>query len=484
MEEIQLTDEQLRAVTAPPSIVQVVAGPGTGKTRCVTARAIYLLSMSKHSRILVLSHTRKAVSEIAKRVSRRISDLSRVKIMTLHGFCMKTARILGVFNKNARLLKDKEKKEFLKKCLEIHPVFQEIDTIEDTIENCKNLLITPEEAYCLLPEDLAKIYEIYEREKEKENLFDFEDMLVSVYRKLSSNHKLADTLRQQFQHVIVDEAHDMNKAQYEIVRLIQNGSFFAVLDPNQRIYAFRAGGGPLHRIRQDYPDSKEFRLTVNFRSGRRIVEATNRLMNTDIKPRPNAPEGKIEILIQTTWEKQAKEIARKIIEITKDYPNETVAVLVRTNFQAATIAPVLEDYGIKSNINVGRNVAIPSKSGQCFLHKRLWEKALSVLKKLSSPPEPKGNGKIKVTISTIHKAKGKEWDHVVIPDVVDKLPCCKQEREEEEKRIFYVATTRPRKTLVLSAAKECYGQNTNPSRYIVAIPSNRVNVSYEKQQYK
>jgi len=69
MEEIQLTDEQLRAVTAPPSIVQVVAGPGTEKTRCVTARAIYLLSMSKHSRILVLSHTRKAVSEIAKRVS-------------------------------------------------------------------------------------------------------------------------------------------------------------------------------------------------------------------------------------------------------------------------------------------------------------------------------------------------------------------------------------------------------------------------------
>jgi len=121
MEEIQLTDEQLRAVTAPPSIIQVVAGPGTGKTRCVTARTIYLLSTSKHSRILVLSHTRKAVSEIAKRVRssqsplnrvnvsyRKISDLSRVKIMTLHGFCMKTARILGVFDKNARLLKDKE----------------------------------------------------------------------------------------------------------------------------------------------------------------------------------------------------------------------------------------------------------------------------------------------------------------------------------------------------------------------------------------
>ena len=463
MEEIQLTDEQLRAVTAPPSIVQVVAGPGTGKTRCVTARAIYLLSMSKHSRILVLSHTRKAVSEIAKRVSRRISDLSRVKIMTLHGFCMKTARILGVFNKNARLLKDKEKKEFLKKCLEIHPVFQEIDTIEDTIENCKNLLITPEEAYCLLPEDLAKIYEIYEREKEKGNLFDFEDMLVSVYRKLSSNHKLADTLRQQFQHVIVDEAHDMNKAQYEIVRLIQNGSFFTVLDPNQRIYAFRAGGGPLHRFERDYPYSSRLPLTVNFRSTRKIVNSTNKFMGTNIKPREDAPEGKIEILIQTTWEKQAKEIARKIIEITKDYPNETVAVLVRTNLQAATIAPVLEDYGIKSNIKVEKHTAAHKPPDT---PKRLWEKALSVLKKLSSPPESKGNGKIRVTISTIHKAKGREWDHVVIPDVVDKLPCCKQEREEEEKRIFYVATTRPRKTLIISAAEECYGQDTNPSRYI------------------
>ncbi len=276
-------------------------------------------------------------------------------------------------------------------------------------------------------------------------------MLVSVYRKLSSNHKLADTLRQQFQHVIVDEAHDMNKAQYEIVRLIQNGSFFTVLDPNQRIYAFRAGGGPLHRFERDYPYSSRLPLTVNFRSTRKIVNSTNKFMGTNIKPREDAPEGKIEILIQTTWEKQAKEIARKIIEITKDYPNETVAVLVRTNLQAATIAPVLEDYGIKSNINVEKHTAAHKPPDT---PKRLWEKALSVLKKLSSPPESKGNGKIRVTISTIHKAKGKEWDHVVIPDVVDKLPCCKQEREEEEKRVLYVATTRPRKTLIISAAEK------------------------------
>ena len=471
MEEIQLTDEQLRAVTAPPSIVQVVAGPGTGKTRCVTARAIYLLSMSKHSRILVLSHTRKAVSEIAKRVSRRISDLSRVKIMTLHGFCMKTARILGVFNKNARLLKDKEKKEFLKKCLEIHPVFEEIDTIEDTIENCKNLLITPEEAYCLLPEDLAKIYEIYEREKEKENLFDFEDMLVSVYRKLSSNHKLADTLRQQFQHVIIDEAHDMNKAQYEIVRLIQNGSFFTVLDPNQRIYAFRAGGGPLHRIRQDYPDSKEFRLTVNFRSGRRIVEATNRLMNTDIKPRPNAPKGNLEVVVEDSWQGQINTIAEKIAQLKEE---ESVAILVRTNYQVQTMAGSLEELGIKIKAMPEKNHKVPKiPTGE--KKKSLWDKIVSLFKKTTiSPPRVVRNTaarNTKVTILTVHKAKGKEWDCVIVPDAVEDLPCCRQEREDEKKRIFYVATTRPRKTLIITAARECYGEETEPSSYISCFSS-------------
>ena len=467
-----LTEEQALAVTADPGIIQLTAGPGTGKTRCVTARAVWISLTDRHSRVLVLSHTRKAVSEVKVRIARALPDLFRqkIKVMTLHGFSLRCARMMGLFD-GMRLVKEEEKLKLLERCIRRHPVFDDVEYIGRVIENCKNLLISPEEAYCLVAEDIAKIYEIYEAEKKKEKAFDFEDMLVSVYRNLSSNHRLAAGFRGYFDHIIVDEAHDMNKAQYEILRLIQDGSLFLVLDPNQRIYTFRAGGGPLHRIRQDYPNSKEFRLTVNFRSGRRIVEATNRLMNTDIKPRPNAPKGNLEVVVEDSWQGQINTIAEKIAQLKEE---ESVAILVRTNYQVQAMAGSLKELGIKIKAMPEKNHKVPKiPTGE--KKKSLWDKIVSLFKKTTiSPPRVVRNAaarNTKVTILTVHKAKGKEWDCVIVPDAVEDLPCCKEEREDEKKRIFYVATTRPRKTLIITAARECYGEETEPSSYISCFSS-------------
>ena len=469
--KLELTEEQLNPVTAPPEIIRVVAGPGTGKTRCVTARIIYLLANAAKGNILALSHTRKAIREIQIRIEQLVPHqrlLEKVKVMTLHAFCFKLAKFMDVIDKKPRLLLEEKKIEFLKHCLEIHPVYEELEVILNAIENCKNLLITPDEAYCLLPEDLAKLYEIYEKEKEKLKLCDFEDMVVSAYRKLSSDHELAKKIRRYFHHIIVDEAHDMNKAQYEVVRILQSGSFFTVLDPNQRIYSFRAGGGPLQRLITDYPESKEFSLHVNFRSGKKIVTAANRLMNTDLKPRDNAAEGKIEIIIESSWEKQAKELAKRIIELIREHPQEEIAVLVRTNFQAAEFAQVFEEYGIKTNLKLNRIITQPKRLKE--IPKNLWERALEIIRRFSGHKQIKRfkDKNIKVTISTIHRAKGKEWNCVIVPDVVEELPCCKNNKTDnsEEKRIFYVAVTRPKDVLILSAAKECYGKETKISSYI------------------
>jgi len=467
--KLELTEEQLKPVTAPPEIIRVVAGPGTGKTRCVTARIIYLLANNARGNILALSHTRKAVKEIQLRLKQLIPNsglLEKVKIMTLHAFCFKTAKFIDAIDRKPQLLLEEKKIEFLKHCLEIHPVYEELEVILSAIENCKNLLITPDEAYCILPEELAKLYEVYEREKEKLKLWDFEDMIVSVYRKLSSDHKLAERIRRRFSHIIVDEAHDMNKAQYEVVRIIQDGSFFTVLDPNQRIYAFRAGGGPLQRMSTDYPESKEFSLHVNFRSGRRIVEAANKLMNTELKPRDNAAEGKIDIVVETGWEKQAKELARKIIGLAEKYPQEEIAVLVRTNFQVAEFARIFEEYGIKSNLELNRIIE-PKRPEET--PGSLWQRVLQIIKKFSGlrQKEKPKNKDIRITISTIHRAKGREWSCVIVPDVVEELPCCRNKGiNGEEKRVFYVAVTRPRDVLILSAAEESYGRKTKISPYI------------------
>jgi len=459
-----LTDEQAKAVTADPGIIQLTAGPGTGKTRCVTARAVWIALMDKHSRILVLSHTRKAVAEVRGRIAGIAPDLfrQRIKIMTLHAFCLRCARMMGLFD-GMRLLSEEERFKFLQGCIEQHHLrrFDDIEYIGHLIGNCKNLLINPEEAYCLIPQDIAKIYEIYEAEKKRQKVFDFEDMLVSVYRDLSSNHRLAESFRGYFDHIIVDEAHDMNKAQYEILRIIQDGSLFLVLDPNQRIYRFRAGGGPLERIRQDYPDSKEFRLTINFRSGRRIVEATNRLMDTDIKPRTDAPDGDIYVAVEDSWQGQINAIAQRIGEIGE---GESVAILVRTNYQVGTIAGHLKELGVNIRAVPGKDYKVTNISRE-ERKKSLWDIIVSFFRRrtVSAPPISRS---AKVTILTIHKAKGREWDCVIVPDAVKDLPCCKEEKEDEKKRIFYVATTRPRKTLIITAARECYGKETEPSPYI------------------
>ena len=317
-----LNPKQREAVTYDGGPLLILAGPGTGKTRTLTARIAYLIQNRgiEPGNILALTFTNKAAAEMRSRLQSQLSaprGLEEIHLHTFHALglsILKThARCTGrnsgfsLIDENDRLAVVRSLPGMLKDA---------VRSVCNEISSLKRNITTPDE---ISDPEIQRVFEQYEEYLRRQDLFDLDDLIqksVSIF--LSEAEVLAE-YRRLFQWILVDEYQDINLAQYRLIRLLApegHSNLFAIGDPNQAIYGFRgADVGFINQFLSDYPTAKLFNLSHSYRCSDTILQASHQVL-AGLSPTPALrglePGVRLRILENPTDKSEAEVVARSI----------------------------------------------------------------------------------------------------------------------------------------------------------------------------
>lgn len=303
-----LNEEQQMAVTFSGKHALVIAGAGTGKTRTIIHRAVYLLSQGvRPDKILILSFTRKSAREIVERIKQFQNTGSALNLsgQTFHSWCSQIIKNNPqVFEQYDYTLLDSEDVDSLFKLLftqkyknnktvdqklysKIQSVYSYmLNTRKPLIEaiklqECTNMSEDETEKYIKDNEDVFKeIMRDYIAYKKKNKLFDYDDLLYITANGLAQNEEARKFISSKYEHILVDEFQDTNPLQYQLLEsFYENCHLFCVGDDAQSIYAFRgADFKSMHNFTKIVPDSVKLYLNTNYRSTQEILDISNWLL--------------------------------------------------------------------------------------------------------------------------------------------------------------------------------------------------------------
>lgn len=345
----ELNQEQYQAVTHDQGPLLILAGAGSGKTRALTYRAAYLIQ-DKHidpGGILLLTFTNKAAGEMQHRLKALIG--AHLPFAgTFHSFCAKFLRREGMHDAigpNFVIYDDQDQIDLIKlilKKLDLPKQFSPRGVLS-TIGQAKHELLTPDEyqriAQGYFQENVAEVYRHYQKRLTQNQAVDFDDLLVKTVHILSQVDEVRQRYQRRFQHVLIDEYQDTNKAQYLIAKLIaqEHHQLTVVGDAAQSIYRWRgADYRNLEYLSNDFPDLTTIRLEQNYRSTQPILDAAYAVISNN-RSHP----------ILSLWTDQTagdrltlfeaedeKEEANYVISQLNKAAAREVAVLYRTNAQS------------------------------------------------------------------------------------------------------------------------------------------------------
>jgi len=297
-----LNPQQLEAITLPHQSALILAGAGSGKTRVLTTRIVYLIQsgqVSPHG-ILAVTFTNKAAKEMLTRITAMLPINPRgMWIGTFHGLCH---RLLRTHYQDAglpqafQILDSADQLALIKRILKDLSVDEKRfppRQVQWFINHAKEAglrasAVTVEDAFS---RRMLEFYQVYEQQCYKEGVVDFAELLLRSYELLKRNQVLCAHYRERFRHILIDEFQDTNVLQYQWLKLLagvgstteqQNAAVFAVGDDDQSIYAFRgANTGNMKEFERDFAISKIIKLEQNYRSYGHILDAANALINNN-----------------------------------------------------------------------------------------------------------------------------------------------------------------------------------------------------------
>src|SRR5207248_3130325 len=225
-----LTPAQREAVTHFEGPLLILAGAGSGKTRVITRRVVYLLRQGvRPYNILAITFTNKAAGEMRQRVEALVPD-SRVWISTFHSLGARLLRQYGNrlnLDRNFTIYDQNDRHRVIKAALEasgVDNVRFTPERIEAAISKAKNQLLTPEpfaaRATDFFGQTVARVYPAYEKKLRDANAVDFDDLLLLPALALKHDAELRSELDARFRFVLIDEYQDTNSAQYVIARYL------------------------------------------------------------------------------------------------------------------------------------------------------------------------------------------------------------------------------------------------------------------------
>lgn len=283
------TEQQRHLVELPDGSHLVQAPPGTGKTQVLTHRILRLLSSEPGGtfRILALTFTIKAAENLRKRVRESVGEASsRVNACTFHSFCMDALQHYGDFvgfpGDTTVYETDDERLSVLSRALREEglavPEGRELKALLDRIGVAKRAL-TPADA--VTDPQLSAAYAAYVGTLRRFHACDFDDLLWLTWRLMTEAPRVARHYRRMYRHIMIDEAQDTSRAQYEILRAIcgdEHRSVMMVADSDQFIYKFAGASDRwLAAFVTDFGATKH-ELVENFRSAEAIIDVANKLV--------------------------------------------------------------------------------------------------------------------------------------------------------------------------------------------------------------
>ena len=370
-----LNERQREAVEAIDGPLLIVAGPGSGKTRLITARIAYLLRVVGVSpgRIAAVTFTNKAAREMRVRVEAVASyQAPRLSMGTFHAFCARALRQDGEaigLDRNFGIYDDPDQLDMVKRSMgEL-----EIDTkqfapraILSAISGAKSQLLTAEgfrmRTASYFDEVVGRVYERYETLMARSDAVDFDDLLLKTYFLLSQRDDVAAKYQDRYVHFMIDEFQDTNVAQYAIARLMaqKHRNLCVVGDPDQSIYSWRnADIRNILSFQKDFPDAKVVALEQNYRSTQTILDAASRLISANSQRVEkelftNNGEGvPIEMAEGYDEEEEAQFVLREVGSLMRagagkkePYRLGDIAVMYRVNAQSRALEESCLRYGV------------------------------------------------------------------------------------------------------------------------------------------
>lgn len=370
-----LDQDQLSAVKYCDGSQLVIAGAGSGKTRVLTYKIAYLLSMGvKPWNILALTFTNKAANEMKERIGILLKEdaARRINMGTFHSIFYRILRsnVNEInYRPNFTIYDENDSKVLVKNIMKEFGVDDKKYSpgqILNTISYAKNHLITVDE---FLMNDrtniIGNIYNEYVQRCHIANVMDFDDLLINTYELFSKKPDVLNNYADLFKYILVDEYQDTNYAQQKIIELLyrKNVCICMVGDDAQSIYSFRGANLEYMLSFPQKNNFKIFKLERNYRSTKNIVAAANSLIkhnenqiHKDVYSN-NDEGGKVILKVAHSDREEAcivcKEIKRLIIKEKSDYKD--FCVLYRTNTQSRVIEEELIRQAIPYKIFGGLN---------------------------------------------------------------------------------------------------------------------------------
>lgn len=342
--------------------LMVNAGPGTGKTTCLTARFVALVEagLAAPTDVLAVTFTREAAGVMRERVQRRLGqDVEGLRISTIHSLAY---GVLGYGKRRGPRVAVPEDayEHFQRAMLEVGLSSDRWDAeaLFRLITGLKEHLIGPEQ-YQVTPgsvfqENVQRVYRRYQQILAEEGLLDFGDLILKAIDRLHGDPGLLEYLRGLTPFVMVDEFQDTSRAQYELVRLLvgDERNIVVVGSPAQTIHEWRGArmGELREAFRQDFPDAPEQTLRVNYRSTRTIVAAASAVGQGYPDADQEADRDGDEPIRVWRPANQYEEAGRVALTVRRwldeGIPPDEIAVLHRTHRQADVLESQLFASGI------------------------------------------------------------------------------------------------------------------------------------------
>jgi DNA helicase-2/ATP-dependent DNA helicase PcrA len=369
----KLSPQQLEVATHVSGPLLVVAGPGSGKTRVLTERIRHLLlSVPGHFRVLALTFTNKAAEEMKERLQDLADERDRAFIGTLHGFCLELlaerGKLVGVEGTPNIFEQFKDRKEVLENAIEEDPFLSDkLGQIEDPKDRRKQIdrwlsaisCVKAHPITCAVVDDeeTARVLDAYDAGMRACNAYDFDDLLLLSYRLLVDNPKIGDIYRRLYKFVCIDEAQDMNEAQYAVITALCGDAHKNVMmvgDPRQSIYGFNTSSPEfMERFGSEFA-AKRVQLTANYRSSRAIVDFAQTLDANYMVDMQLPIRGAVHVLVGEDEKDEAAKIADELERLsTEGHPDveggvqfSKCAILGRTRFALLAIEEELKKRGI------------------------------------------------------------------------------------------------------------------------------------------